>query len=300
MSGTFGMTLTAFLLLGVSGNSMFRSLQNMNSPCFKKCVDNGGNITHAINFRNTTDYAEQLGDMDEMCTSMAEARDCVAKCNVPFNPFDMKTMRSVCSEERRAEMKQHTACYKEQANATHERCNKMCGSMKEMTGDLQGTAVSLNRTNAFNLSAIFDTLGGVCTIAKCHARCSRDSFGELCRQSDPTAGSFMQQFTEEVLTAMNEDLNQFGMRKMLNCILPKECHYMFKPTELFSETENTSSESSNEEVIKSLSSLEKQHEKESKIDLSEKRLLEEKERNLNKQIEKLNRELVQLKKKLAA
>uniref|UniRef100_A0A914WU22 Uncharacterized protein n=1 Tax=Plectus sambesii TaxID=2011161 RepID=A0A914WU22_9BILA len=197
-------------------------------------------------------------------------------------------------------MKKHSVCFKEQANATHERCNKMCGSMKEMAGDLQGTAVSLNRTNSFNLSELFDSMGGMCTIGKCHARCSRDSFNELCRQSDPTAGSFMQQFTEEIMSAMNEDLNQFGVRKMMNCILPKECHYMFNPAELFSETESTSSESSNEEVFKSLSTLEKQHGKESKICQSEKHLLEKKERNLNKEIEKLNLELVQLKKKLAA
>uniref|UniRef100_A0A914WWT2 Chondroitin proteoglycan 4 domain-containing protein n=1 Tax=Plectus sambesii TaxID=2011161 RepID=A0A914WWT2_9BILA len=300
MSGTFGLALTAVLLVGVSGNSMFTSLQNMNSPCFKKCVDNGGNVTQAIDFSNTTNYGKQLGDLDNMCTSMAKSRDCVAKCNVPFNPFDMKTMRAMCSKDRRADFKKHSVCYKEQANATHERCNKMCGSMEKMAGDMQGKIVSTNRTNGFNLSALFDSLGGICTIGKCHARCSRDSFNELCGQSDPTAGSFMQQFTEEILTAMNEDFNQFGMRKMMNCILPKECHYMFNPAELFSETETTSSESSNEEVLKSLSSLEKQHGKESKTYQSEKRLLEEKERNLNKAIEKLNLELVQLKKKLAA
>uniref|UniRef100_A0A914WNA8 Uncharacterized protein n=1 Tax=Plectus sambesii TaxID=2011161 RepID=A0A914WNA8_9BILA len=78
MSGTFGLALTAVLLVGVSGNSIFKNLQNMNSPCFKKCVDNRGNVTQAINLSNKANYGKQLDDMDEMCTSMAEARDCVA------------------------------------------------------------------------------------------------------------------------------------------------------------------------------------------------------------------------------
>uniref|UniRef100_A0A914WYG2 Chondroitin proteoglycan 4 domain-containing protein n=1 Tax=Plectus sambesii TaxID=2011161 RepID=A0A914WYG2_9BILA len=218
----FGLALTAVLLVGVSGNSIFRSLQNMNYPCLKKCIDKG----------NTTIFDELFDDIDEICTSMVEARDCVAKCNVPFNPFDMKTVRSICSEERRAEMKKHSACYKDQGNATHERCNKMCGSTEKMFEDMQGMVASLNKADDFNFSTLFDSMGGMCTTAKCYARCSRESFNELCRQSDPTAGSFMQQFHEDTLTAMNEDLKEFGIREFMKGILPKECNYMFNPAQL--------------------------------------------------------------------
>uniref|UniRef100_A0A914X139 Uncharacterized protein n=1 Tax=Plectus sambesii TaxID=2011161 RepID=A0A914X139_9BILA len=221
----FGLALTAVLLVGVSGNSMFRSLQNLNTPCFKSCVDNG----------NSTIFDELSDDIDEMCTSMAEARDCVAKCNVPFNPFDMKTVRSICSEERRAEYKKHSVCYKEQTNATNERCNKMCGSTEKMFEDMQRTAITINAANDFDLSGHLDSLGEVCTMAKCYARCSRDSFNELCRQSDPTAGSFIQQFNEDALTAMNEDLKEFGIREFMKGILPKECHYMLNPAQLFND-----------------------------------------------------------------
>uniref|UniRef100_A0A914WRV4 Chondroitin proteoglycan 4 domain-containing protein n=1 Tax=Plectus sambesii TaxID=2011161 RepID=A0A914WRV4_9BILA len=304
-----GLALTAVLLVGVSGSPMLKNLQNLDSPCVTKCVSKVENMTLEVDFGKTTNYGKQLGDMDEMCTSMAEARDCVAKCNVPFNPFDMKTMKSICSEEKRAEMKKHSACYKDQGNATTERCNEMCGSMEESAGDLQGTVITINATKDFDLSSLFDSMGDVCTMAKCHARCNRDVFDELCRQSDPTAGSFMQQFTEDTLTAMNEDLTQFGMRKFMKGMLPKECHYMFSPGLLFNETETTSMESSNEEengmsnlfseLFKSMSSTEEQQGKESKVDQSELRLLDKKERNLDKQIEKLNLELDLLNKKLS-
>jgi len=144
-----GLTLTAVLLVGVSGVPMLKNLQNLNSPCVKKCVSNVENMTEEVEF-------------DEMCKLMAEAKDCVAKCNVPFNPFDMKTMKSMCSEERRAEMKKHSACYKDQDNATTERCTKMCGSMEKMAEDLQGTIISINKKEGF------DSMGKVCTLAKCH------------------------------------------------------------------------------------------------------------------------------------
>uniref|UniRef100_A0A914UPE7 Uncharacterized protein n=1 Tax=Plectus sambesii TaxID=2011161 RepID=A0A914UPE7_9BILA len=221
----FRLALTAVLLVGVSGNLIFRSLQNNNTPCFTKCVDNG----------NTATYGKLFGNIDEICTSIAEARDCVAKCNVPFNPFDMKTVRSICSEERRADFKKHFVCYKEQIYATNERCNKMCGSIGKMVGDMRRTVAFLNKRECFNVSALFDSMGEMCTTVKCYARCNRDSFNELCRQSDPTAGSFMQQFHEDTLTAMNEDLNQFGMRNFMKGILPKECHYMFNPAQLFND-----------------------------------------------------------------
>uniref|UniRef100_A0A914WX01 Chondroitin proteoglycan 4 domain-containing protein n=1 Tax=Plectus sambesii TaxID=2011161 RepID=A0A914WX01_9BILA len=221
----FGLALTALLLVGVSGDSMFRSLQNMNYPCLKKCIYNG----------KTTIDSDMLGDLDEMCTSMAEVRDCVAKCNVPFDLYGIKTLRAMCSTERRAEYKKHSVCYKEQANAFKERCNKMCGSSDKMVEDMQGMVASLNKADDFNFSMLFNSMGGMCTTVKCYARCSRDSFNELCRQSDPTAGSFIQQFNEDTLTAMNEDLNQFGMRNFMSGILPKECHYMFDPAQLFND-----------------------------------------------------------------
>uniref|UniRef100_A0A914WQ11 Chondroitin proteoglycan 4 domain-containing protein n=1 Tax=Plectus sambesii TaxID=2011161 RepID=A0A914WQ11_9BILA len=279
-----GLALTAVLLVGVSGSPMIKNLQNSDPPCVTKCASKFVNMTQEVEVGKIMNYGKQLGDMDEMCTSMAEARDCVAKCNVPFNPFDMKTMRAMCSEETRADLKKHSVCYKEQANATLERCTKMCGSIEQMIEHIKENVAS-NKTYGFNPSAAFDSLGGMCTIAKCHARCSRDSFNELCRQSDPTAGSFMQQFTEDTLSAVNEDLNQLGMRKSMKDMLPKECHYMFSPGLLFNETETTSMESSNEEengmMFKSMSSSEVQQGTESKVDQSELRMLEKKERNLD-------------------
>lgn len=87
-------------------------------------------------------------------------------------------------------------------------------------------------------------------IAKCHARCSRDAFNELCRETDPEAGTFMQKFSEEILGALNDDLKQFGMRKLMKGIIPKECHFVFYPEQLFSESTTTESESSAEEDSK--------------------------------------------------
>ena len=60
-------------------------------------------------------------------------------------------------------MKKHSACYKDQGNATTERCNEMCGSMEESAGDLQGTVITINATKDFDLSGLFDSMGEVCT-----------------------------------------------------------------------------------------------------------------------------------------
>jgi hypothetical protein len=129
----------------------------------------------------------------------------------------------MCDDRRRAEVAMHETCYMEKRDHVNMICDEKCGAHLMATVDFDGKP----RKPTLQETAI------ACTRSRCHATCSRDSYIELCAQTDPEAGLYLQQFFIEVLDAVNQGLEQAGLMPFVMKTLPKECHIMFKPLEFF-------------------------------------------------------------------
>jgi len=188
-----------------------------------QCVSKFGSATKNVEFAKTTNYGFQLVNLNNTCRAVAEGQACIAKCETLDNPLDIPAMRVMCDPRSRAEVAMHETCYMKELKLVDMICNEKCGAHLIKPVDFDGKPRKATR----------DETAIACKRSRCHATCSRDSYIELCSQTDPEAGLYLQQFFIDVLYAVNQGLEESGLMPYVKKTLPKECHIMFKPLEFF-------------------------------------------------------------------
>jgi len=216
-------TIIALFSVALAGPIELKGLEPMESDCVTQCTAEFRSATVNVEFAKTTDYGSQLVNLDKTCRAVAESQACIAKCGISDNPLDVPAMRVMCDPRRRAEVAKHEPCYSEKREHVNMICDEKCGAHLISPVDYDGKP----RKPTLQETAI------ACTRSRCHATCSRDSYIELCAQTDPEAGLYLQQFFIEVLVSVNQGLQEAGLMPFVMQKLPKECHVMFKPLEFF-------------------------------------------------------------------
>lgn len=216
-------TVIALFGVALAGPIQLKGLELMESDCITQCTAEFRTATVNVEFAKTTDYGFQLVNLNNTCRAVAEAEACVAKCNTMDNPLDVPALRVMCDPKRRAEVAKHETCYSEKREHVKMICDEKCGAHLVSPVDFDGRP----RKPTLQETAI------ACTRSRCHAQCSRDSYIELCAQTDPEAGLYLQQFFIEVLESVNQGLQQAGLMPFVMQKLPQECHIMFNPLEFF-------------------------------------------------------------------
>jgi len=216
-------TVIALFGVALAGPIQLKGLEPMESDCVMQCTSEFHSATKSVEFAKTTDYGFQLVNLNKTCRAVADGQTCIAKCKTLENPLDIPALRVMCDDRRRAEVAMHETCYIEKREHVNMICDEKCGAHLMSPVDFDGKP--RKPTLAETATA--------CTRSRCHATCSRDSYIELCAQTDPEAGLYLQQFFIEVLDAVNQGLQQAGLMPFVMNKLPKECHIMFKPLEFF-------------------------------------------------------------------
>jgi len=216
-------TVIALFGVALAGPIELKGLEPMESDCVTQCTAEFRTATVNIEFAKTTDYGFQLVNLNNTCRAVEEAQACIAKCGTLDNPLDVPALRVMCDPRRRAEVAKHEVCYSEKREHVKMICDEKCGPHQISPVDYDGKP----RKPTLQETAI------ACTRSRCHATCSRDSYLELCAQTDPEAGLYLQQFFIEVLDSVNQGLQQAGLMPFVIQKLPKECHVIFNPLEFF-------------------------------------------------------------------
>jgi len=216
-------TVIALFGVALAGPIQLKGLEPMESECVSQCTAEFRSATVNVEFAKTTDYGGQLVNLNKTCKAVEEGQACIAKCQTSDNSLDIPALRVMCDENRRAEVAMHETCYMEKREHVNMICDEKCGAHLISPVDFNG-----NRRKPTK-----EETATACTRSRCHATCSRDSYIELCAQTDPEAGLYLQQFFIEVLDAVNQGLQQAGLMPFVIKTLPKECHVMFKPLEFF-------------------------------------------------------------------
>jgi len=216
-------TVIALFSVALAGPIELKGLEPMESDCVTQCTAEFRSATVNVEFAKTTDYGFQLVNLNKTCRAVEESQVCIAKCGIFENPLDVPAMRVMCDPRRRAEVTKHETCYTEKREHVNMICDEKCGAhlISQVDYDGRPRKPTLQETAT------------ACTRSRCHATCSRDSYIELCAQTDPEAGLYLQQFFIEVLDSVNQGLQQAGLMPFVMQKLPKECHIMFKPLEFF-------------------------------------------------------------------
>jgi len=217
-----GVALAGPITMG-GGPIPLKGLEPMESDCVTQCVAEFRSETVNVEFAKTTDYGSQLVNLNKTCRAFEEGQACIAKCNTFENPLDIPAMRVMCDDGRRAEVAKHETCYTDKREHVNMICDEKCGAHLISPVDFDGK----------RRKPTLEETATACTRSRCHATCSRDSYIELCAQTDPEAGLYLQQFFIEVLDAVNQGLQQAGLMPFVLKTLPKECHVMFSPLEFF-------------------------------------------------------------------
>uniref|UniRef100_A0A914X706 Chondroitin proteoglycan 4 domain-containing protein n=1 Tax=Plectus sambesii TaxID=2011161 RepID=A0A914X706_9BILA len=220
-------------LISVGANPLMTKYADMQSPCVKQCADKLVNVSTSIDFTKNTNFGQRFSHLDGICRNISVARQCVNDCKVSFNMFDMKAMKVMCVEKTLAELKTHQSCYDGKSKVMNKICDKRCGGKIEDTETKLKHIVNASKTTAEDIEASMTAAADACELSKCHARCSRDTYSLLCKQSDPQASAFLQKYIEDILKAVSDDFTELGMRSVLKAIMPKQCHYIFRPAAFF-------------------------------------------------------------------
>jgi len=206
-----------------SGPITLKGLEPMESDCVQQCSFDFRSATVNVEFAKTTDYGSQLINLNKTCKAVEDAQECIEKCHTANNPLDIPAMNVMCDGSRRAEVALHEACYIDNSEHVNMICDEKCGAHLMSPVDFNGKPKK----------PTMQETATACTRSRCHATCSRDAFTELCKNTDPAAGLYLQQFFIEVLDAVNQGLEENGLMPFVTRTLPKECHAMFKPLEFF-------------------------------------------------------------------
>jgi len=215
--------IVALLGVAVAGPITLKGLESMDGDCVQQCLVDFRSLTVNLEFAKTTDYGWQLVHLNETCKAVEDGNACIEKCHTAVNPLDMPALNVMCDETRRAEMATHQTCYAENYKQVNMICDEKCGEHPITPVDSSGKP----RKPTLQETAT------ACTRSRCHAGCSRDTFTELCKTTDPAAGLYLQQYFIEVLDAVNRGLVEGGLMPFVLKKLPKECHVMFSPMEFF-------------------------------------------------------------------
>jgi len=215
--------VAALLSVAVAGPIPLKGLESLVSDCVQQCTIDFRSATDNLEFAKTTDYGSQLINLNKTCIASEEGQACIKKCNIETNPLDIPALTVMCDERRRAEVASHQTCYEDNNEHVNMICDEKCGAhlMSHIDFDGKPRKPTMQETAT------------ACTRSRCHASCSRDAFGDLCKNTDPAAGLYLQQFFIEVLDAFNQGLAQQGLMPFVLQKMPKECHAMFSPLEFF-------------------------------------------------------------------
>jgi len=216
-------TVIALFGVALAGPIQLKGLDPMESDCVMQCNGEFRSATVNVEFAKTTDYGGQLVNLNKTCRAVEDGQACIAKCKTRANPLDIPALRVMCDNRRRAEVAMHETCYIEKREHVNMICDEKCGPHLISRVDFDGKP----------RKATLQETATACARSRCHATCSRDSYIELCAETDPEAGLYLQQFFIEVLDAVNQGLEQAGLIPYVMKTLPKECHVMFKPLEFF-------------------------------------------------------------------
>lgn len=216
-------TVIALFSVALAGPIQLKGLEPMESECVTECTAEFRSATVNVEFAKTTDYGAQLVNLNNTCRAVEEGQACLAKCQTSDNTLDIPALRVMCDDNRRAEVAAHETCYTEKREHVNMICDEKCGAHLMSPVDSDGKRRKPTK----------EETATACARSQCHATCSRDSYTELCAQTDPEAGLYLQQFFIEVLDAVNQGLEQAGLMPYVLKTLPKECHMMFKPLEFF-------------------------------------------------------------------
>uniref|UniRef100_A0A914W4X6 Uncharacterized protein n=1 Tax=Plectus sambesii TaxID=2011161 RepID=A0A914W4X6_9BILA len=215
--------IAALFSLAVAAPISLRGLEPMVSDCIQQCTADFHSATNNLEFAKTTDYGSQLINLNKTCKASEDGQACIKKCNIETNPLDIPALTVMCDERRRAEVASHQVCYEENNEHVNMICDEKCGAHLMSHVDSNGKP----------MKPTLQETATACTRSRCHASCSRDAFGELCKNTDPAAGLYLQQFFIEVLDAFNQGLEEQGLMPFVWEKMPKECHAMFSPLEFF-------------------------------------------------------------------
>jgi hypothetical protein len=214
------------VLLGAAaaGPLTLKDLEPMENDCVHQCTIDFRSATVNVEFAKTTDYGSLLVNLNQTCKAVEDGQACLEKChNVGDNPFDIPALNVMCDETRRADVASHQVCYADNSEHVNMICDEKCGAHLMSPVDFNGRP----RKPTLQETAT------ACKRSRCHAACSRDAFTDLCKETDPAAGLYLQQFFIEVLDAVNRGLVEEGLMPFVLQRLPKECHAMFSPIEFF-------------------------------------------------------------------
>ncbi|KAI6221792.1 hypothetical protein M3Y99_01538700 [Aphelenchoides fujianensis] len=183
-----------------------------------------------------------LLDLENICATVRNASDCMATCGHKENPFTLKSMTTICSEEARKDVELLTPCLLKEGNVVYKTCRDSCGDYEAINDEVHTMtmAMSANPHHAEQAAAVLEKTGEACRALKCSARCSIDEFNDECDSlaNGLDAGDQIRTLIEHVLAAQRSDLEQLGLTDALSHSVHKECNYQYMPEVFFNETKD--------------------------------------------------------------
>ncbi|KAI6199685.1 hypothetical protein M3Y96_00653100 [Aphelenchoides besseyi] len=285
--------------------------------CLAKCMKIVQDSEVEVSILKRANISGFLLDIDTICDTIHNASECMAKCGHKENPFNLKTMEKICEEEARKDVELLTPCLIKEGNVVYKTCKDACGDYDSINNEVHEMTVAMspNPHDAKKANAVLEKVSGACKVLKCSARCSVNEFNDACDSlsNGKDAGDTIRLLIEQVLEAQREDLEQLGLTDTMAHTVAKECHYQYMPETFFNQTKDELSQLVIEEMRNSTAKPDTskiipnkihliRHQAHNEISYTLSQLntrliqkqfliLEEQERNLEKESKKLDLEL---------
>jgi hypothetical protein len=247
-------------------------------------------------------YSDHLLRIDEICSLIGEARECIDRCGIPSNPFALESMKQLCAPKQREAVKVVEECLVAEGNAVHDMCRHQCNDFEAINERIRLETATLKPEDAKAAEVLVKESNDACTVLKCHARCSVGAFNERCGMlaNGQLAGDLIRSLVEDVLHAHRADLEAHGLVEAMQKNSQPACNHFVDPLALFDASKDAAVEEPKKEQSNAVETMKDTAQRKLSFTLGQMsaqlmakqmEVLEKQERNLDQEFEKTNWEL---------
>jgi len=165
--------------------------------------------------------------------------ECVHDSN---NPFALSTTVQICDDEARKDVEMLNKCLVEKGSLITKTCVDECGNYEELNDEVHKMTMDMapNPHDAEKAAKVLEKTNEACKVLKCSSRCSISEYNEECDEvmENVGAGDLIQNLIERVLKATRNDLERHDLVEAMAHNVPSECNYMYMPQVMFNETKD--------------------------------------------------------------